>query len=479
MRLLQNEIVNPGGGRAINGPGNWFLCGCPLHFILSVLNPAPPPAAGELMRILAFILLFCLAPRASAGYGEAIEAARLDEAQAKRLDALLAAPMESLVLDDSVEPLLRANGPAIRLFRKAAGQSGDGYLFAPREEGAPAPNYAPYLKLFKLTLLDARVKSDSGFLAEAEADLLAAAGFMRHLAEQKSFATLSAMAHSACLARSYPVLAGSISSDSASPAYLKAVAYLLAMNHAAMDFMRASMTEEGAFLKRAVRASVTPAAAESAAAKESLVKRLAFKRLQDKEFFDLVYSRYDAAVDERTAAFIKAFETNDPAYADSVLEKQLAALAARGKDARPPGVLEGFMAGLTGGSVVKSRMADAMVYSITAAGVPQFSRSVPRYHIGYSMLGVLRTALAVKAWQARNRGRLPDSLDRLVPDFSGELPKDPFNGFRPFSYVRKGRRFVVYGYGPDRADGGGTAQFDFAAYDMDPSRTAGDIVFAQ
>lgn len=51
-------------------------------------------------------------------------------------------------------------------------------------------------------------------------------------------------------------------------------------------------------------------------------------------------------------------------------------------------------------------------------------------------------------------GRLPDSLDELVPRFLGAVPADPMDG-RPLRYRRLDRGHVVYSVGDDLTDDGG------------------------
>ena len=65
-------------------------------------------------------------------------------------------------------------------------------------------------------------------------------------------------------------------------------------------------------------------------------------------------------------------------------------------------------------------------------------------------------------------GRLPDSLDALVPKYLDALPLDPFDE-RPLRYMRGDYGYLVYSIGPNLQDEQG----------MEPARNArhtGDIV---
>ena len=70
-------------------------------------------------------------------------------------------------------------------------------------------------------------------------------------------------------------------------------------------------------------------------------------------------------------------------------------------------------------------------------------------------LELVQAALAVERYRLA-KGRLPESLDELVPVIFPSLPRDPGNGWRPVSYRAKDNgEFVVYSYGRNREDDGG------------------------
>jgi hypothetical protein len=77
------------------------------------------------------------------------------------------------------------------------------------------------------------------------------------------------------------------------------------------------------------------------------------------------------------------------------------------------------------------------------------------------------TAVAVCRFRAA-RGRLPDTLAELSPQFLAILPCDPFDG-RPLRMKKTGENLVVYSIGEDGKDDGGIP-WDF-------QKQAGDITF--
>lgn len=85
---------------------------------------------------------------------------------------------------------------------------------------------------------------------------------------------------------------------------------------------------------------------------------------------------------------------------------------------------------------------------------------------------ILVTALAVKR-HAISKGRPPESLDKLVPDFLRAVPADYIDGL-PLRYrSRADGGFLIYSVGLDCKDDGG----DQRAPQMDPPRPSRDIVW--
>jgi tetratricopeptide (TPR) repeat protein len=73
----------------------------------------------------------------------------------------------------------------------------------------------------------------------------------------------------------------------------------------------------------------------------------------------------------------------------------------------------------------------------------------------------LRSVVAVLAVERYRlaRGRWPESLAALVPEFLAAVPADPYDG-QPLRYRRLADGVVVYSVGPDGADGGGQSNPD-------------------
>ena len=67
---------------------------------------------------------------------------------------------------------------------------------------------------------------------------------------------------------------------------------------------------------------------------------------------------------------------------------------------------------------------------------------------------LLYTDLAIRLFQQDN-GRLPQSLDELVPKYLATVPTDPYAD-KPLRYRADGNAYTLYSIGSDRVDNGGT-----------------------
>jgi hypothetical protein len=73
-----------------------------------------------------------------------------------------------------------------------------------------------------------------------------------------------------------------------------------------------------------------------------------------------------------------------------------------------------------------------------------------------ALLRTTQTALAVERYRMAE-GRLPKSLDDIVPSCIEVIPTDPFDG-HPIKYRTRETGYVVYSVGEDQTDEGGTEQ---------------------
>lgn len=98
------------------------------------------------------------------------------------------------------------------------------------------------------------------------------------------------------------------------------------------------------------------------------------------------------------------------------------------------------------------RMAQAMMDPVDLAYLvisPPLNKA--EYSIRANM-GITLAGLAVERFRLA-KGRLPQKLDELVPEFISAIPADPFADSQPVSYrIKDNGEFVVYSYGWDNDD---------------------------
>lgn len=435
------------------------------------------------LMLVSCLIAVCVSIATATPYDAALAAMKsLGAPQVKELDTLILQPSGTALLSDArATALLNENEDALNLFRQAAEESSDGYLFAPKHEklseSTGALNLVEHIKLFKLLLLDAKLKVARKRTGAAEKDLLAAVGFLGQLSKQKSGAMIASMVGQFCLQKAFPLLADSLR-GAASASYLRELSVRLAGVERNQDSMQTAFLEMGAGGKAIFRERLTPEAFAIELAKLPLLRRLAAQKLEDAAFFSTIYAMLDASVDEETQARIEAFRTNAPEHLVAFEGKRMQDLHSRMQERAKQSEWSKSKYGLDGGASLKQTLLESVVDATLFVARPAYDKLVPRYHLHLCRLNVLRAGLAVKLYQCDHKGLPPNDISQVVPDYLASIPRDSFNGFRPLSYARTGKRFLVYSLGPDGKDDHGSAALDGEAYMNDPVRNAGDIVFA-
>jgi hypothetical protein len=176
--------------------------------------------------------------------------------------------------------------------------------------------------------------------------------------------------------------------------------------------------------------------------------------------------------------WIDAFRANDSERIDVFFKRYNQELLSRKQLRDRYGVWAQIKDGLTSEGTVKRKMAQALSDGIIGIARPAYEKFLPRYHVHLCSLNVLRVGLAVKLYQRGHKGLLPSDLGQLVPDYLATIPQDSFNGFQPLHYVRRGKHFLVYSFGPDGKDDHGSAALDGETYMAGSTQNTGDIIFA-
>jgi hypothetical protein len=101
--------------------------------------------------------------------------------------------------------------------------------------------------------------------------------------------------------------------------------------------------------------------------------------------------------------------------------------------------------------------------------LPALEKTVLATNQKYAQLRCAGAALAAERYR-REKGRWPETLATLVPDYLDDVPIDPFDG-QPLRLARPDDGLVVYSVGPDGHDDGGTLDW------RNPKRPGTDLGF--
>ena len=158
------------------------------------------------------------------------------------------------------------------------------------------------------------------------------------------------------------------------------------------------------------------------------------------------YSPGRADINEITSTLANALEEEDYARRCELMAHLEAYKAPSPSQQSPLTMKKRGARGLFGGFTAPWNMMAKMTAPALVSAGEAFERHIAAAHLA-------RIALAIKAFH-RDTGTYPDSLSRLVPEFLGTLPPDPFSG-NDFIYRADETGFLLYSVGPDLNDDGG------------------------
>jgi hypothetical protein len=108
-------------------------------------------------------------------------------------------------------------------------------------------------------------------------------------------------------------------------------------------------------------------------------------------------------------------------------------------------------------AVLYNRLASNTTCHVATSVMPNFPRAMDAHYRIETQLEITRTALAVERFRIAH-GRLPQSLDELVPEFVPSKPLDPFAENTALKFTLKNRGYALYSIGRNGKDEGGTTQ---------------------
>jgi hypothetical protein len=121
------------------------------------------------------------------------------------------------------------------------------------------------------------------------------------------------------------------------------------------------------------------------------------------------------------------------------------------------GDLPAFRAGFNSDRLFPQVQRRPALHLISAMLLPSYDRMIRTQYRLMTDRRLSATALAIRAFAAAHDGRLPASLDELVPTFLPAVPVDPMaNGGAKLRYRADGGDPMVYSVGDDASDDGGS-----------------------
>jgi hypothetical protein len=99
---------------------------------------------------------------------------------------------------------------------------------------------------------------------------------------------------------------------------------------------------------------------------------------------------------------------------------------------------------------IRSMVRDAILFRLLVPAVTKVAEACRR---NTATLRTAMTMLAVERYRLK-KGKWPEKLDDLKPDFLAAVPNDPFDG-KPLRYVKRADGVTVYSVGHDGKDDGG------------------------
>ena len=310
------------------------------------------------------------------------------------------------------------------------------------------PKYGEMVKLAKLTIVEARLFEKEGKLDAALDNYLAVLRFISHLEQQKRFVLLSKLVGMRVQKLLFKPLSCYINQNKLSREIYHTLLSVLIFLRNNETGLKSAFKEE----KENMRDM-----------KKMFMVQAKERGLHNQEFYQKFCSEFDKLVDEFYGYLITAFEENNPRYYEEKITQFRKKLE---KETKPLNLAQDILrAGISKNAPSLSAKILVSLY------MPSFFKAITKYYVSLAELNILITASAIKLYEM-DEGRLPDRLEDLVPKYIPQVFKDPFNNFKPLTYRKTKKGWIIYSFGPDKKDDLGKVEYDYKKL------TKGDIMFS-
>jgi len=356
--------------------------------------------------------------------------------------------------DKELEEFLEANREAFEEFRK--GVAKEKCQFIEGEITFDAYRYFPPLtktmNLACLLILQARLYEQNGDLEKAITNSLDVIKFGRDLGQDKIM--ISKVMDRLVFNISQVALKDLVGSENLSPALSRiTLSRAMELEERCLS-LRQTLEGEAACAKSAVRwtlidieqeATKKPEQRDLEKAKKRWRNFLARKAPQEKKrlTFLAVKETY-RRIDEYFTTIISFIEKGDyqaasafdDAFIKKIKEKKLTLRDIFRANEKFPEVMVDILV-----VILLPGMGRSSIYSGWAQAKERF----------------IITTLAVRLFRME-KGRWPENLDELVPEYLENVPLDPF-GLKPLRYKKREGKWIIYSIGPDGKDDGGVKKY--------------------
>lgn len=341
--------------------------------------------------------------------------------------------------DEELEQLLKANQPAFEEFRKGVLKERCRFVFGEITYEMDLPHLGKARGMAQLLMLEARLHQRNGNLAKALKNSLDVIKLGHDCGTNRII--LSKLVDNSLCGISGVVLKDLVRSEDLRPAVAKkTLEDLLKLEKKAVS-AREVLEGEIVLSKSALRWMLKEM--EKEADKEG--NRDLWNQMQQEEhWINLLRKEFDLLIEEYFATIIIFVEKGDYQAVSTFVD-----ICSERMEADELSIFDIPRA--------NERVAQKMAEIFANMLLPAVRHSL--FHFGRYQAKERLTigTLAIRLFQME-KGRWPQNLDELVPEYLDEVPLDPF-GLKPLNYKKREGKWIIYSIGPDGKDDGGIKEY--------------------
>jgi tetratricopeptide (TPR) repeat protein len=343
--------------------------------------------------------------------------------------------------DEALRGLLEKNRPALEQFRKAGGLSRCDFRLE-HKSGLAGCDIGFFisgqtLNAARLALLEAKSKEYDRDLNGALRDYLAILRFIGFIESQEEAGILKVLLKSIVENQAFPAIKGFIGRPDVSVSLIRQLLDGIAEMNNSRSSAEALFREEMLMTKGLITSG--------GPGKQKWHET-------GGNFEAQATAEYVQIIDRLTEVLIRAAQKNDPREFERQVKRQTSLLF-----------------------VSKHPRSTFLAKTWVSLAMSQYFSIINKFNLIRVKEDLLAIGVALRLYELE-KAKVADRLEQLVPEFFAALSGDPFNDFKPFSYLKTAQGRVLYSFGPDRRDDRGRVVFD-AKKSCKSNACPGDIVF--